>query len=61
MAAEWKPADLEAVTALANDGQLPLDDVITHREQFRAAADAYETAFEDPRCVKMILDWREVA
>ncbi len=58
IAAEWKPADLAAVTALVAAGRLSLDGLITHRAAASAAPEAYETAFGDPACLKMILDWR---
>jgi 3-hydroxyethyl bacteriochlorophyllide a dehydrogenase len=61
IAAEFTDADLVAVTGLASAGILALDDLITHRTPATRAADAYPTAFGDARCVKMILDWREVA
>jgi 3-hydroxyethyl bacteriochlorophyllide a dehydrogenase len=58
IAAEWKPADLVAVTALIESGRLNLDGLITHRQEATQAPDAYRTAFTDPQCLKMILDWR---
>jgi 3-hydroxyethyl bacteriochlorophyllide a dehydrogenase len=58
IAAEWREADLLAVTQLVESGQLKLDELITHREDASAAAAAYRTAFTDPSCLKMILDWR---
>lgn len=58
IAAQWKPQDLIAITEFANSGRLDLDGLITHREPATRAADAYTTAFSDPHCVKMILDWR---
>jgi len=61
IAAEWRPADLEAVTALAGSGALSLDGLITHRRAATGAAAAYATAFDDPQCLKMILDWRGCA
>jgi 3-hydroxyethyl bacteriochlorophyllide a dehydrogenase len=61
VAAEFAPADLEAVTRLAGEGRLPLDGIITHRRPPAQADDAYRTAFGDPACVKMILDWRHAA
>jgi 3-hydroxyethyl bacteriochlorophyllide a dehydrogenase len=61
IAAQWHPRDLDAITTFANNGQLDLDGLITHREPAARAADAYTTAFGDPTCVKMILDWRSVA
>jgi bacteriochlorophyllide a dehydrogenase len=61
VAAEWKPGDLAAVAALANEGRLPLQGLITHTAPAPAAVAAYHTAFTDPSCVKMILDWRDCA
>jgi 3-hydroxyethyl bacteriochlorophyllide a dehydrogenase len=61
VAAEWRPADLVAVKALVEDGSLSLDGLITHRHAAREAQQAYRTAFGDPACLKMVLDWRERA
>jgi 3-hydroxyethyl bacteriochlorophyllide a dehydrogenase len=58
VAAEWQPADLAAVTAIVASGALSLDGLITHRAQAQCAATAYRTAFADPTCLKMLLDWR---
>lgn len=59
VAAEWQPNDLVAVKALVEDGSLSLDGLITHRHPAGEAARAYATAFDDPSCLKMILDWRQ--
>lgn len=61
IAAEWQPADLSATRALIESGALSLDGLITHRRSGAAAPEAYATAFEDPDCLKMILDWRDAA
>jgi 3-hydroxyethyl bacteriochlorophyllide a dehydrogenase len=58
VAAEWQPADLVATLALVESGRLSLDGLITHTSQVSAAPSAYVTAFTDPSCLKMILDWR---
>ncbi|MDP9097260.1 MAG: chlorophyll synthesis pathway protein BchC, partial [Pseudomonadota bacterium] len=58
IAAQWQPGDLVAVRDLAGDGRLDLDGLITHRAPAPTAPEAYRTAFEDPACLKMILDWR---
>lgn len=61
VAAEWKPADLDAVRALIGAGKLSLDGLVTHRRRALDAAEAYRTAFADPSCLKMVLDWRGCA
>lgn len=61
IAAEWKPADLTAIRALIECGQLDLSGLISTRRPARQAAQAYPQAFSDPDCLKMILDWREAA
>jgi 3-hydroxyethyl bacteriochlorophyllide a dehydrogenase len=58
IAAEWKELDIAGTKALLDAGRLSLDGLITHREAAAAAPDAYRTAFNDPSCLKMILDWR---
>ncbi len=60
-AAQWQKADMLAVEALVGGGRLSLDGLITHRSLAEAAPSAYRTAFEDPACLKMILDWRTCA
>lgn len=59
VAAQWKPAELIAVRDLAESGRLSLEGLITHRSPPAQAEDAYRTAFNDPSCLKMILDWRK--
>jgi len=61
VAAEWTHADLIATTALLESGALSLDGLITHRASATEAPSAYRQAFEDPECLKMILDWRDAA
>ncbi len=58
IAAEWKEPDLVAVKSLMESGRLSLDGLITHRHEAAQADAAYRTAFGDPACLKMILDWR---
>lgn len=60
VAAEWQPEDLSEVIALYADGRLDLGELITHRVAADEAGAAYETAFNDPECLKMILDWRNL-
>jgi 3-hydroxyethyl bacteriochlorophyllide a dehydrogenase len=58
IAAEFRDADLAAVNALVDAGRLDLRGLITHQAPASAADEAYQTAFGDPTCVKMVLDWR---
>ena len=58
IAAQWQPGDLAAVKQMAESGALSLDGLITHRLDAREADQAYRTAFGDPACLKMVLDWR---
>jgi 3-hydroxyethyl bacteriochlorophyllide a dehydrogenase len=58
IAAQWQESDLVAVKDLAESGRLNLDGLITHRQEAGEADAAYRTAFSDPACLKMILDWR---
>jgi 3-hydroxyethyl bacteriochlorophyllide a dehydrogenase len=57
IAAEWQADDLAATRDLIDRGALSLDGLITHHARPQDAAQAYETAFSDADCLKMILDW----
>ena len=59
VAAQWKKHDLDAVVAMFHNGSLPLEGLITHFETPQRAQQAYEVAFGDPQCLKMVLDWRQ--
>lgn len=59
IAAEWKPADLEAINRLTGEGVLSFENLITHSAALNKAASAYETAFNNPECLKMVLNWEE--
>ncbi len=61
IAAEWTPEDMTATRALIEAGALSLAGLVTHRAAADDAPQAYETAFTDPDCLKMILDWSAVA
>ncbi len=61
IAAQWNDADLHAVHGLAQRDPGLLDGLITHRGAAANAADAYRTAFDDPDCLKMVINWRSCA
>jgi 3-hydroxyethyl bacteriochlorophyllide a dehydrogenase len=58
VSAEWTREDLISTRALVEDGTLSLGGLITHRADAADAPAAYETAFSDGDCLKMILDWK---
>lgn len=58
IASEWQPDDLTATRALIESGALSLAGLITHTRPAAEAGAAYETAFTDAGCLKMILDWK---
>jgi len=59
VAAQWKKHDLDAVVAMFHNGILSLEGLITHTETPQRAQQAYEVAFGDPQCLKMVIDWRQ--
>jgi bacteriochlorophyllide a dehydrogenase len=61
IAAEFTMTDMEAVTDLVATGRLSLAGLISNRAKASAAPQAYHTAFTDPSCIKMALDWRDLA
>ncbi len=58
-AAEWQPDDLAGVRRLLRERSLSLAGLITHRSPAAEASSAYQTAFGDPACLKMVLDWSD--
>jgi bacteriochlorophyllide a dehydrogenase len=58
IAAQWEHKDLTAVIKLIAEEKLSLEGLVTHRSAAVDAASAYETAFQDSECLKMVLDWR---
>jgi bacteriochlorophyllide a dehydrogenase len=58
IAAEWAAEDMVATRQLVESGALSLAGLVTHTRPADAAPAAYETAFTDPDCLKMILDWK---
>lgn len=59
IAAEWKPDDLEAINRLTGEGLLSFENFITHHAAPSEAMAAYEIAFSNPECLKMVLNWEE--
>lgn len=61
IAAEWTRDDLTATRGLVESGALSLSGLITHTVPAVDASNAYDTAFSDAACLKMILDWKGYA
>jgi len=59
IAAQWTPQDLMDVKQLIANGKLSLSGLITHHRKPSSIDEVYRTAFEDPSCLKMVVDWRE--
>ena len=59
IAAQWAPQDLLDVKQLIAHGKLSLGGLITHHRKPSSIDEVYRTAFEDPSCLKMVVDWRE--
>ncbi len=58
ISAEWQPEDMQTAMTLVSGGDLSLSGIITHDQPFDSAKTAYQQAFSDPHCLKMVLDWR---
>ena len=58
IAAAWRDGDLVEVVRLVETGRLSLEGLVTHRRPASEAPSAYPVAFDDPSCLKMVLDWR---
>jgi len=61
IAAEWQQSDLHSVIAMLQDDELTLDGLISHHRTAEDARAAYDQAFSDPECLKMVIDWNEVS
>ena len=59
ISAEWQSEDMQTALDLISGGDLSLGGIITHDQPYDSAETAYQKAFSDPRCIKMVLDWRD--
>ena len=59
VAAEWQPGDLAETRALIECGRLELTGLLTNRRPAGEVMQAYPQAFNDPDCLKMVLDWSD--
>ena len=60
VSAEWQPQDLKEAAELASNGKLDLTDLITDVLPATQAESAYNRAFNDNSCLKMVIDWRSI-
>lgn len=58
-ASEWGADDIDVVSRLVGSGRLSLDGLVSHVKSASTVANAYATAFTDPDCLKLALDWRD--
>ena len=56
-AREWAPGDLLRCRDLLADGELDVDELLTHTLPVEQVAEAYEIALNDPECLKLVLEW----
>lgn len=61
IAAEFQSEDLASVIAMVASKRLSLAGLVTDRAPASDAVSAYPAAFSDPACLKMVLDWSDVA
>ena len=57
LATRFESLSRARLQSLIADGRLSLEGLITHSAPANDAPAAYRTAFSDPSCLKMILDW----
>jgi 3-hydroxyethyl bacteriochlorophyllide a dehydrogenase len=60
IAAEFNAGDMQGVERLLSSGILSLDGLITHRSDPEKAGEAYDIAFSDADCLKMVLNWSAI-
>jgi 3-hydroxyethyl bacteriochlorophyllide a dehydrogenase len=61
IAAEFTADDVIATRSLIESGALSLEGLISDIAPAPQALKAYKKAFNDPDCLKMVLDWRNAA
>lgn len=59
IAAEWDDADMLAIRRLLDRGRLSFSGLVTHEARSVDAEQAYQQAFNDPECLKMVLNWSD--
>jgi bacteriochlorophyllide a dehydrogenase len=60
VAREWRhgpEGDLPRVRDIIANGEIDLDGLLTHRVPLERVQAAYRLAFEEPECLKVVLEW----
>jgi 3-hydroxyethyl bacteriochlorophyllide a dehydrogenase len=57
--AQWAPGDLVRARDAIASGAVDVAPLLTHTMPAAAAREAYDVAFEDERCIKMMLEWSQ--
>ena len=61
VSAEFTPEDVATTKLLIEDGSLSFDGLISDVYSTKNANEAYNIAFNNAECLKMVLDWRNAA
>ena len=61
ISAEFTTEDVSVTKSLIETEALSLDNLISDTRPAEASTEAYKVAFEDTNCLKMVIDWRDVA
>ena len=61
VSAEFTPEDVATTKLLIEDGSLSFDGLISNVSSAKEANQAYNIAFNNAECLKMVLDWRNAA
>ena len=61
ISAEFNTEDINITRSLLETGALSLEGLISHESSVNFSKAAYRQSFEDPECLKMVIDWRDVA
>ena len=58
VSAQWTPSDLDEANKFFAENKLDFKDLISHKVSVDSISQAYETAFNDSSCLKMIINWK---
>ena len=61
ISAEFNTEDINITKSLLETGALSLEGLVSHEKSANFSKAAYRQSFEDPECLKMVIDWRDAA